>query len=744
MSSSPGSPKKNRMRSLLANSFRRPRSQSHSHSSSVPNEGARLGSAQSGTPSAINAAVSLSSAGPNIPSTSEPDSAKLGRARGKAALAGFRTSLEVLRDNAGVFPPLSSAAGILLSCIEGIETAGRNQQEYENLWIELTRSAEFLSQRMQGAGSLPVSNSFLNISKSIEQQAQEIETKLAKKTGGRVRKTIIEEEEILGQYRRVESLFRQLQTDASMSIWSIVNSQLVETRLQGLESVKEATYDSGLSNEVGRRTCTEGTRIRVLEDLRDWINDPMSAPIYWMNGMAGIGKTTIACTFCEQMEGRKLLAASFFCTRNFPDCRRVNRIIPTIAYQLARYSLPFKTALCHVLDQDPDIAKKTLSKQFDKLLKEPLAGMEGVLPQNLVVVIDALDECENGTEVERILDTLFRYATGVPLKFLVTSRPEPEIYPRIMQHNDQSRVVVHLHEIEKSLVQTDIKLFLEEELSLIALTPPQLEQLLERSGALFIYAATLVRYIQSGEKRANLHKRLKSVLELAPDASKRHAHLDALYKEVLKSAFDEEEAEEDEQEDVREVLRTVLVAREPISVETIASLTGIDDPQRVVSALQPLRSVIHQSEQTKLVSILHASFPDFMFSNDRSGSYFFDQLEYNQRLASRCFSAMETQLRFNICHLDSSFLEDNELEDLEARIKAHISSTLVYTCRHWGAHLDLAPRSEYLLKALADFFSNRFLFWMEVLNLRQEMNIGSETLVKAKDWLTASPAEPQS
>jgi hypothetical protein len=121
MSSPPGSPKKNRMRSLLANSFRRPRSQSHSHSSSMPNEGARLGSAQSGTPSAINPAVSQSSAGPNIPSTSEPDSAKLGRTRGKAALTGFRTSLEVLRDNAGVFPPLSSAAGILLSCIEGIE-----------------------------------------------------------------------------------------------------------------------------------------------------------------------------------------------------------------------------------------------------------------------------------------------------------------------------------------------------------------------------------------------------------------------------------------------------------------------------------------------------------------------------------------------------------------------------------------------------------------------------------------------
>ncbi|KAH7316396.1 hypothetical protein B0J17DRAFT_686938 [Rhizoctonia solani] len=81
----------------------------------------------------------------------------------------------------------------------------------------------------------------------------------------------------------------------------------------------------------------------------------MSSSIYWMNGMAGAGKTTIASTFCERVEQRILLAASFFCTRNSVECRSMARIVPTIAYQLARYSIPFQSALCKILGQTPDI-----------------------------------------------------------------------------------------------------------------------------------------------------------------------------------------------------------------------------------------------------------------------------------------------------------------------------------------------------------------------------------------------------
>ncbi|KAH7304340.1 hypothetical protein B0J17DRAFT_544309, partial [Rhizoctonia solani] len=73
--------------------------------------------------------------------------------------------------------------------------------------------------------------------------------------------------------------------------------------------------------------CTEGTGIAVLAGLDEWLGDPTPWSIYWMNGMVGTVKTTIASTFCEQVKKRNLLAASFFCTRSSADRRVETRII---------------------------------------------------------------------------------------------------------------------------------------------------------------------------------------------------------------------------------------------------------------------------------------------------------------------------------------------------------------------------------------------------------------------------------
>ena len=343
----------------------------------------------------------------------------------------------------------------------------------------------------------------------------------------------------------------------------------------------------------------------VLAGLDDWLQKPSSASIYWMNGMAGTGKTTIAYTFCEQVEKRKQLAANFFCTRNAIDCKNTSRIVPTIAYQLARYSIPYQSALCKVLGKNPDIGSKHVLKQFELLLKDPLQQVKAAMPDALLVVIDALDECDDQHGIERILDMLIRYAEQVPLKFLITSRPEPEIYNRMRLHT-RSRAVLHLHDIEASLVRADIELYLTEELAFMSCQRTEIEQLAHRSGCLFIYAATLVRYIRYGKRVANPRQRLQSVLNLKSESAKKHAEIDALYTEILESALREAHMEEHESDDVNSVLRTVLFSQEPINVETIAALGGLDGPERVLYALQPLRSVIYQSEETGLVTTLHA------------------------------------------------------------------------------------------------------------------------------------------
>jgi hypothetical protein len=505
---------------------------------------------------------------------------------------------------------------------------------------------------------------------------------------------------------------------------------------------KIATYDSTLSTEISRRACTEGTRTAILSGLDDWSHDTNTADLYWMDGMAGTGKTTVACSFSKRLEERKQLAASFFCTRTSPECRQVSRIVPTIAYQLARYSIPFQSALCEILGNDPDIGSKNIAKQFERLLKEPLLKVAEAMPDNLVVVIDALDECEDRYGVGLILDLLFKFAPGLPLKFFVTSRPEPEIYNKMISQTHGTRTVLHLHEIEKSMVQADIELYLQEELRFMSPTTDEIRQLVARSGNLFIYAATLVRYIRPVKRSIDPRRRLRSVLEMTSEYTSRHAEIDTLYAAVLTSALDEEDLDAIEAQDLRDVLHTVLCVQEPVGIETLAALTGISDVSRALSALQPLRSVLHISESSGLVSTLHASFPDFMFSRERSGSFFCDVAKRSQLLARRCFKVMQEQLRFNICSLGSSFVPDEKVPDLQSRIQDAISPALWYACRYWADHLPLAANSNELSDMLRKFLSLQLLFWMEVLNLRREIAVGTEVLVKAKLWLQVSLLDP--
>ena len=97
-----------------------------------------------------------------------------------------------------------------------------------------------------------------------------------------------------------------------------------------------------------------------------------------------------------------------------------------------------------------------------------------------------------------------------------------------------SSSVLHLHNIEESVVEADIKKYLDE--SLRTMSPPpssdDVKQLGKRAGRLFIYAATAVRYILPNLATVNSTARLQTVLGMTTRSSKQHQELDRLYTRV--------------------------------------------------------------------------------------------------------------------------------------------------------------------------------------------------------------------
>ena len=498
-------------------------------------------------------------------------------------------------------------------------------------------------------------------------------------------------------------------------------------------------YDSSLADVVGRRTCTPGTREKILAEMREWADDANGPKVYWLNGMAGTGKTTLAYSFCDAMQLERRLGASFFCSRTDADSRDVSKIVPTIAHQLARLLPRYREAMVRQMDEDKEIGARRVEKQFEKRIRDPLCEVVASVPEGIVTTIDALDECDRHDGVQDILHALFLHARDLPIKFLVTCRPEPGLFEMLQSKDTGHRTVLHLHDIEASFVQADITTFLEDELASLSLPQRKLEQLAKQAGTLFIYAATAVRHIHPKGQPVNSLRRLEEMLSKAPKSdNNKDSAINGLYTTVLAAPFAAEHLSGEEKEHVRLVLDTTVCAKEPMSVEAMTRLLGLDDEQDVVYALKHLRSVLHVSEGTGLISTFHASFPDFILSHARSKKLWCDAAKHNRHLALCCFGTMERLLRFNICELESSFVLDENVSGLTAKVDKAVTAELLYACRHWGAHLEFAEGLNGVDSTLEGFLSKRLLFWMEVLNLRQSIGAGAQMLTKVHGWLQVS------
>ncbi|KAJ7751528.1 hypothetical protein DFH07DRAFT_774773 [Mycena maculata] len=161
--------------------------------------------------------------------------------------------------------------------------------------------------------------------------------------------------------------------------------------------------------------------------------------IFWLNGAAGTGKTTIAYTIAQECKNGGILGASFFCSRDDADCSNLRLIFTTIAYQLGLFNPVFGTEVSKVLKATPDIGYTNAQTQLEELIVNPLHMVRDSFTR-CVIILDALDDSV-------ILSVLARHSEDLsPLIFLVTSRPENHIKMAFSQHlqpNTQQLILHH-------------------------------------------------------------------------------------------------------------------------------------------------------------------------------------------------------------------------------------------------------------------------------------------------------------
>ncbi|KAG8690437.1 hypothetical protein FRC11_011601 [Ceratobasidium sp. 423] len=528
--------------------------------------------------------------------------------------------------------------------------------------------------------------------------------------------------------RRIQSRLKciALNVGATASIWDSFHDS------------SPAYYNSPSRIQLKRGPCTKGTRVNVINQILSWTCSSSPSSVYWMSGMAGTGKTAIAYSLCKELDASHRLAASFFCSRLRRGCQDVSLIIPSIAYQLAEFSHPFHLALSRVFQGDLGSRSPLADFQFNVLIAQPLLEVEHTLPDNLVVVIDALDECDNKEQVELIVDTLLARSSDLPVKFVLFTRPEPEIRGPMKNQKDQVASRVVLHDLDQYAVRLDIEAHLRDSLEPIQPSDVEMKALVERVGNLFAYAAAVVRYISYHEFMRNPRRRLANMLEPSPANALQDNYsreIDSLYSSTLQEALENPNLGESDKEDMRQVLYVVVCAQEPLTIDSISSLLNMGNADRVRAALQPLWSVLHVSEENNLVRTFHSSFSAYILDISRSRKYCCDPKAYSQTMAQHCFRIFrDVRPQFNICGLSSSYIPDNQVDGLEERVHSAISNDLFYAAQNWAIHLSHAYRSPGLLRELEEFLSVRLLLWMEVMNLKKRAHIMPENLRLLKNW----------
>ncbi|KAL5040787.1 hypothetical protein BDW71DRAFT_212785 [Aspergillus fruticulosus] len=469
--------------------------------------------------------------------------------------------------------------------------------------------------------------------------------------------------------------------------------------------------------------CLPGTRTELLLNIQTWAVSAEGKCIFWLNGLAGTGKSTISRSVAKAFQKQGLLGASFFFKRGEGDRGNAARFFPTIVQQLFTRIPELRAAILQVIRENPKISAKPLKEQFDELIHKPLHNLTQSKRQSLrlVIVVDALDECDHDNDIQVILQLLPRAQEvhSVCLRFFITSRPELPIRLgfRTIGHRD-----LILHEVPKPIIERDISLFLEEKFgsirhkrSLSSDWPgyATVQTLVTMSIPLFIFAATICRLLE--DHNLDPEQCLTEVLKYQNQESK----LDGTYLPVLHRLVSKYSGTRQMQlvQEIREVIGTIILLESPLSVTSLSKLMGVSTIS-INARLSSLHSVLNiPNDETLPVRLFHLSFRDFLVDSSTrvKTPFWVNEKEMNQMLFIRCLFVMRRDLKKNMCCLKSYGTKRCDIDSKS--IDHYLAPELQYSCRYWTHHLARSGNPIGQVNDILAFLREHFLHWVEVMSM---------------------------
>jgi hypothetical protein len=491
-------------------------------------------------------------------------------------------------------------------------------------------------------------------------------------------------------------------------------------------------------NKQHASTCLSGTRVDLLQTIYDWADGRDGRCMFWLNGLAGTGKSTIAHTVARRYFDQRRLGASFFFSRNGGDVGHAGKFFTTIAVQLARNIPQMQRYISDVIADDNDIGNQPLREQWHQLIINPLTKVVSRSQTSFVLVIDALDECDSEADIRAILNLLVEARTlqTTRLRIFLTSRAEVPIrhgFSKIPENDCRDFV---LHSISLPVVSNDIDIYLRHNLDQIATerslgdswpNEQTVESLVSNASGLFIWAATACRFVREGKqftakRLATISKRRGGTTVIALEK-----HLDEIYLTVLRHAVSSELAGNEVEElchMLGDLLGSIVTLFTPISTQCLSKL--LDTPQRDVDeTLDDLHAILDvPKDPASPIRLHHPSFRDFLLNTERcvDPNFQVDRKQAHQKLADCCIKLMSRSLKQDICKARApGTLVDDIARSL---VDQSLSDELQYACLYWVKHLQESGTQLNERDQVYQFLEVHLLHWLEALGWMQKLSEG--------------------
>ncbi|KIM19511.1 hypothetical protein M408DRAFT_31158 [Serendipita vermifera MAFF 305830] len=507
----------------------------------------------------------------------------------------FFDTLRQVSEATELLAPLKAVCGVIVKALETTRAMHANKDEWGNLMDKIQKMQDTIEgqiNRLQKDGKLsysplttdpaavaPLRDFTKSLGEIFEASSDAMgQTSKGSNTLKRVLTVRIDAENILQYKEAVNSCFNDYMVAINLFTAHYTKEQ---GDIAAIRALKIAANPGGNQHQI----CTQDTRTELLHDIHTWADDTTSIKqIFWIADRAGTGKSTVAKQIVTEWEKAAKPVVPFFFSINATDTMTNAKFCSTLAVKLAELADfgSFRTTLAEILSQKLTIETLGFEEQFEQLVIAPLEKTN----KPVLVVIDALDECDERGRSELLLAFLNKLDKIPKTKVLITSRPlvdikdilqnQPIVYSRTLQGSDNldsttEDILRHLDQIfTRSRKLQHLK--------------HHVPRLSELANGLFIWASTAGKFL---ERSLDLDATLSAI---------EHMHgLDDLYTRIMECAIPESDVES--RNAVSVILQAILAAQRPLFVSEMQNL--LSKPQVVQPVVEVLASVLSSGAEDK-------------------------------------------------------------------------------------------------------------------------------------------------